>query len=146
MSQIKSNKEVIRSFINELWNEGDFTAADRFLTSDYVDHAYQPNDVHGLTTMVRALYSAFPDQHSSEDSIIVEGDRVITRLRMTGTHLGNFRGKEATHQPIDVRLYREYRLVDGKIAEHWALLDTATLLRQIGAELKEQPACQIKRA
>jgi predicted ester cyclase len=64
---------------------------------------------------------------------------------MSGTHQGNFRGTEATQNPIDVNLYREFRLIDGKISEHWALFDTASLFRQIGAELHEQPACQIKR-
>jgi hypothetical protein len=36
-------------------------------------------------------------------------------------------------EPLQALVYREYRLTGGRIAEHWALLDTATLLRQIGA-------------
>ncbi|MNV73979.1 SnoaL-like polyketide cyclase [compost metagenome] len=95
--------------------------------------------------MAHLLHTAFPDQNSTVESIIGQGTLVVVRLRMTGTHLGVFRGTEASHNRVDVRLYREYRLEDGKIAEHWALFDTASLFRQIGAELNQQPACQIKK-
>jgi predicted ester cyclase len=55
----------------------------------------------------------------------------MVRLRLTGTHNGTFRTKDATGNKIDVRAVRWFRMVDGKIAEHWALLDTLALLRQI---------------
>lgn len=98
-----------------------------------MDHAYEPPSQVGLENTVRILQSAFPDQASEVESIVAEDDRVIVRLRMRGTHLGSFRGINASHKPIDVRVYREYRIVNGKIAEHWGLFDTTTLLRQIGA-------------
>jgi hypothetical protein len=41
----------------------------------------------------------------------------------------------------DPAVYREFRLADGKIAEHWALLDTPTLLHQIGARPSPENAC-----
>ncbi|MCC3372583.1 ester cyclase [Cohnella sp. REN36] len=135
---------LVLDFIREFWNEGRTESLDRYLTDDYADHAYVPGDREGLARMADALRTAFPDQSSAVESVIAQGDRVIVRLRLTGTHQGNFRGKEATFLPVNVTLYREYRLTDGRIAEHWALLDTAALLRQIGAELHEQPACRIK--
>nr|WP_271752723.1 ester cyclase [Cohnella sp. JJ-181] len=95
--------------------------------------------------MAERLRAAFPDQRSAVESVTAERDRVVVRLRMTGTHLGSFRGQAATGLPIDAKLYREYRVADGRIAEHWALFDTASLLRQIGAELNEQPACRVDR-
>ncbi|OPH50612.1 hypothetical protein BC351_08155 [Paenibacillus ferrarius] len=140
-----NNMEVVRNFIKSFWNEGDYACTDEFLAADYADHAYVPNDRNGLIQMARILHSAFPDQVSFEESAVAQGDRVVVRLRMRGTHQGSFRGTEATHNTIDAKLYREFRLTDGKISEHWALFDTATLLRQIGAELHEQPACQLKK-
>jgi predicted ester cyclase len=139
------NIEVIRSFIRNFWNEGNLNCTDQYLTSDYVDHAYVPNNKVGLEMMARTLNDAFPDQVFTEESILAQGDCVVVRLRLRGTHLGNFRGTEATNHLVDVKLYREFRLKEGKISEHWALLDTASLFRQIGAELHEQPVCQIKK-
>jgi predicted ester cyclase len=131
---IEQNKEVVRAFIQKFWNEGNRQCADQYLSEEYIDHAYVPNDVNGLKNMAIVLHTAFPDQVSALESMVAEGDRVIVRLRMTGTHQGDFRGAKATHNSVDVSLYREYRLSNGKIAEHWALFDTASLFRQIEVE------------
>lgn len=135
--------DIALAFIERFWNEGDSACAAASLTADYRDHAYEPGDASGLVKTAESLWRAFPDQRSVVESVTEAGDRVVVRLRMTGTHLGNFRGTEATGQPIDVKVYREFRIADGRIAEHWALLDTATLLRQIGADLNAHPACRL---
>ena len=141
----EENVRIVRDFIREFWNEGDFGCIDRFMAEGYVDHAYVPNNAEGLKNVASLLHSAFPDQSSSEESIVAQGDRVVVRLRMKGTHQGDFRGAPATGKGFEANLYREYRLANGRIAEHWALFDTASLLRHIGAELNEQPACEIKK-
>jgi steroid delta-isomerase-like uncharacterized protein len=127
----EKNAEIVRDFISEVWNAGDATAVDRYLTSDYIEHAYDPKGVAGLKAMVALLATAFPDQRSDLEDCVAQGDRVMVRIRLTGTHNGTFRTKEATGKKIDVRAVRWFRMVDGKIAEHWALLDTLALFRQI---------------
>ena len=141
----ESHVELVRQFIQQFWNEGDFDCAERLLTEDYVDHAYVPNNADGLKGMAGILHAAFPDQSSLEESIVTQGDRVVVRLSLRGTHKGTFRGTEATRNQVEVKVYREFRIANGRIAEHWALLDTASLFRQIGAELHEQPACPINK-
>lgn len=143
MDGLQANVALVRAFIERFWNGGEEGAAETELTADYTDHAYVPGNAEGLLHMARVLKQAFPDQHCAEESVVAEGDRVMLRLRLRGTHLGSFRGTEPTGTKVDVRLFREFRIVDNKIAEHWALLDTASLLRQIGAELHEQPACRL---
>lgn len=142
---IEDNASIVRQFIQKFWNEGDLECTEQFLAEDYVDHAYVPGNVDGLKLTAGSLHAAFPDQASAEESIVARGDRVVVRLRLEGTHRGNFRGTEATQNRVDVKVYREYRLANGRIAEHWALLDTASLLRQIGAVINEHPACQINK-
>jgi steroid delta-isomerase-like uncharacterized protein len=127
----EKNAEIVCEFINEVWNAGDATAVDRFLTPDYIEHAYDPKSVAGLKAMVALLATAFPDQRSDIEDCVAQEDRVMVRLRLTGTHHGTFRTKEATGNRIDVRAVRWFRLAGGKIAEHWALLDTLALFRQI---------------
>ncbi|MFD2331193.1 ester cyclase [Cohnella sp. GCM10020058] len=144
--EVPTPAAVARDFIERFWNEGDSACIAQYLTDDYLDHAYEPGNADGLLAMAERLRTAFPDQRSTVESVTAEGDRVVVRLRMKGTHLGTFRGKAATGLPIDAKLYREYRVANGRIAEHWALFDTATLLRQIGAELNEQPACRVNGA
>lgn len=138
----EANAQIVRAFIDDVWNAGDTTAVERYLTPDYVEHAYDPRSVAGLKAMVALLATAFPDQRSELEDCVAQGDRVMVRIRLTGTHNGTFRTKEATGNRIDVRAARWFRMVDGKIAEHWALFDTLALFRQIEMSPPAAPARQ----
>ncbi|UJF34045.1 ester cyclase [Paenibacillus hexagrammi] len=144
-NQLEENKDLVRRFIEGFWNENRTELAATMLSTDYKDHAYTPGTKDGLIGMSRVLLAAFPDQQSSIQSIVGDGDRVVARLVLRGTHQGTFRGVEPTGLSVEVNLYREYRLEQGLIAEHWALFDTAALLSQIGGTLNQQTVCQIKR-
>lgn len=135
------NVETVRSFIESFWNLREAEAINRFLAPNYVDHAYSPKTGEGLRDAGNALTAAFPDQHSTIETLTSDGDRVVARLTLRGTHQGPFRGIAATGNTVEVTVYREYQLIDGIIAEQWALLDTATLLRQIGAGPAPENAC-----
>lgn len=139
--KMRGNVELVRDFIEAFWNRRETDAIDRFLSDGYVDHLYSPMTVEGLQATGQALIAAFPDAHSTIESVIAEGDRVVASLTLRGTHRGSFRGTAATGNAIEVTVYREYRVTDGKIAEHRGLLDTATLLRQIGATPTPENAC-----
>ncbi|MFD0681559.1 MULTISPECIES: ester cyclase [unclassified Paenibacillus] len=139
------NVETVRSFIERFWNKQELNCTKEFLTEDYRDHAYTPNSVEGLEQMGRILNSAFSGQQSMIQEIIAQGDKVMVRMVLRGEHSGTFRGTAPTGNSVEATVYREYRLVDGKIAEHWALFDTAALLQQIGAQLSIDNACKIKR-
>lgn len=134
---------LVRSFVDETWNRSDPSRVDGFLTPDYVDRTYQPPDAAGLKKQMVELAEAFPDHHTQLEDCLVEGDRVVMRMRLTGTHQGRFRDVPASGHRIDVRVVRWFRLSGQRIAEHWALLDTAALLRQIGATPTPGNACKV---
>lgn len=135
------NTALVREFVEAFWNRGNAAAADQFLASSYVDHAYQPSNRDGLLDTLDQLCSSFPDHVQTIESAVAQADLVVLRLRLRATHQGAFRGTPPTGNPIDVPAYRMYRIVDGLIAEHWGLLDTPTLLRQIGATPAPENAC-----
>jgi steroid delta-isomerase-like uncharacterized protein len=136
-----TNTNVVLQFVEEFWNRGNAAAADAFLSPNYVDHAYQPADRNGLLQTLAQLGNVFPDAVQTIEACVAQGDLVVLRMRFRATHQGDFRGTPATGNPVDVSVYRMYRIADGQIAEHWALLDTATLLRQISAAPTPQNAC-----
>ncbi|MGI8857685.1 MAG: ester cyclase [Thermomicrobiales bacterium] len=137
-----ANAAIVRAFVEVFWNERDIDRADEFLSPDYIDHAYTPHTASGLKRTAGELAAAFPDHRTTIEDVVAQEDRVMTRMVLRGTHGGPFRGAVPTGNPIEVAVYRTYRLADGKIAEHWALLDTATLLRQIGAQPSPETACK----
>ena len=64
--------------------------------------------------------------------VVAQGNRVLVHLRMQGRHTGDFNGTPPTGNRIDA-VMDLFRIADGRLAEHWALMDTLTMLRQIGA-------------
>jgi steroid delta-isomerase-like uncharacterized protein len=142
---IAENCALVRDFIEQIWNRrgdgGNRTRLSKYLADDYVDHAYQPANADGLSNMLAQLAQAFPDAQQHIDAITAQDDMVVCRITLTATHLGQFRDAPASGNPVSVQVYRSYRVVAGKIAAHWALLDTASLLRQIGTTVSQQNAC-----
>ena len=57
----------------------------------------------------------------------------MARLHFRGHHTGQFQGIPPTGKSVDIAVMDSFRVADGILAEHWALLDSLTMLRQIGA-------------
>lgn len=91
--------------------------------------------VQGAADFVALLRSAMPDLRFEIQDIFSSGDRVVMRLLMRGTHLGELLGVAPTGDIIEISEMNIYRIADGKIAETWQLPDYAGLLRQLGLPL-----------
>jgi predicted ester cyclase len=74
----------------------------------------------------------FPLYELIEDDLIAEGDQVVLKSTLRGTHNGSFMGIPATGKSIDVPVALIYRIADGKIADHWMLSDNLAMMQQIG--------------
>ena len=66
------------------------------------------------------------------EDLVAEGEKVLARLRVKGTHGGILMGVPATSKKIDIAVLDLFQIRDGKLIEHSALLDNLGLLRQIG--------------
>lgn len=141
-ASLEHNIECVRQFIDTIWNRRELNASGNFLGDDYLDHAYEPGNQQGLLAMVQELTAAFPDARQRIESITAQDDMVVCRMRLEATHDGAFRQTPASGKQIKVSLYRSFRLHEGRITEHWALLDTTSLLRQIGALPMGKNACK----
>lgn len=109
-----------------------------YLADDMIEHEELPaSDASGGKAGVRALFQslfdAFPDFEMVVEDTIVEGDKAVIRLRALGTHRGEFLGIPATGRHIDVPLIDIMRARDGKIVEHWGVMDSAAMMQQLGA-------------
>jgi predicted ester cyclase len=129
-----AEKNAYRTLINECLNKGDMAAADMYIAKDMVDH--DPNNpmggLDGFKKFVTEWKSAFPDGLTEIQDIVSEGDRVIARIRATGTQTGKFNEMQATNKRIDVLGFDEARFKDGKIVEHWSVVDRLELMKQLG--------------
>lgn len=74
-----------------------------------------------------------PDLNFTVEDMVAEGDKVVVRQTMRGTHTGEFMGVAPTGKKFSQMLTCIFRITDGKIAEIWWLADTFGLLQQLGA-------------
>ena len=108
------NKALVLEAFDTLFNMRDYTSAERFWSDRYIQHsAHIAPGRDGLFNLIRTL----PDSLKYENHIVLaEGDYVIAHGRFSG------HGRPAAWIAADV-----VRMEDGKLAEHWDVLqDEAT--------------------
>ena len=126
--------------LNERWiqafNERNWETERACRSDDYLAHmsgAPGPLDNEGWSEFMAMFTSAFPDARITIDSAVEEGDLVSSRWTITGTHEGPFQSVAATGKSVTMPGIDMSRVVDGKVAEHWAQFDLIGVMVQIGA-------------
>ncbi|MEC0254212.1 ester cyclase [Paenibacillus lautus] len=110
----QNNIEMVTAKIEEMWNKGDIYHTDQFFAEQ--------------------MAQAFENQHYILAETLAQGEKVIARIVITGTHNGNFAGNPPTDKSVQITQFREFHIVDGKIADQSGWFDTGTLLPQIQAK------------
>ena len=123
-----------RRFIENVWNEGRYDLGMEHLAPDFVNHTpFGDETREQFLDRIRAFRTAFPDLHMTVEEMLHDGDRVITRFSVRGSHRGPFRGIRASGRTIGVMGIAIDRVVNAKRVEAWAVLDLFGLMQQIGA-------------
>ena len=126
---------VVSRIYEEVLNAGKIEQADTLVAAEYIDHnpigLGGKSGIEGFKQTVRALRFAFPDLRFTVDQMIVNGDQVVTRTTMQGTHKNSFMGVDPTGKPVTVSGFDIFRVADGVVAERWGTLDGLTLMQQI---------------
>ena len=130
----EDNKAVSRRLFAAM-TEGNVDAVDALFTPDAVVHD-PGRELRGTATIregLRALRAAFPDIVYTVEDQLAEGDKVASRYRGEGTHLGDWRGVPATGRRFSYTGILIHRFEGNRIAEFWGQADTLGLLQQLGA-------------
>ena len=133
------NKELVRRWLSELWDQARFEVADELLAEKFTRHSegYPAQGPDAYVAIIKSCHDAFPDPRiTMVGEPIAEGDRVFVRWRWTGTHEGTFRGVTPTYREIDVLGEDVIRVEDGRITDVWPLFDPLRLMFQLGAVLQ----------
>jgi steroid delta-isomerase-like uncharacterized protein len=129
------HKALVRHFVEEAQSRGNLDAIEEYLAEDFVDHSPMagfPPTREGVRMLFTALWTGFPDLHAVIHEQLAEGDRVMTRKTLQGTHRGAFFGVPPTAKPVAIEIIDILRVDGGKITDHWAVIDQLGMLRQIG--------------
>jgi steroid delta-isomerase-like uncharacterized protein len=131
-----ASKDVQRRFIEEFQTKGDVSVAEELLADDFVDHTpfgpFAPTR-DGVIDLFATLRAAFPDLRAEVHDMLVEGDEVVTRKTFHGTHEGEFLGIPPTGNAVSMDVIDIVRQRDGRLVEHWNVVDAFGLMQQLGA-------------
>jgi len=128
-------KQMLRRYYEEVVMAGRLDVLETIARDDYVEHNPFPGHgqgIEGLRQRANTLFTALK-QKITPELLIAEGDRVAVLWTTRGTHVGDFNGlpptgKSYTIQGIDIFQFR-----DGRMAEHWDVVDIYGFLLQVGA-------------
>ncbi len=131
---LQRNKGVIHRYFEEWGNRGDTKAADELIATNVTLHS-PPAVLHSLDEYKKgmsAFHSAFPDLHFTVEDVVAEGDKVVVRWSLRGTHLGDYQGRPATGKTVSVTGMSLFRLADAKIQEITVNMDRLGQWQQLG--------------
>jgi steroid delta-isomerase-like uncharacterized protein len=122
----------------DLINARDLDAFGELLADDFVEHEELPGGGpptrEGVKDFFRMEIAAFPDLAMTVEDVIDGGDKVVARVRFTGTHQGELMGMPPTGKAVDVQLIDIMRFGDdGLVHEHWGVFDAIAMMQQLGA-------------
>jgi serine phosphatase RsbU (regulator of sigma subunit) len=130
----EENKATFRRYVEKVTNDRDLELADEIFDR-YLAHQPDgsllergPEDVKRF---MGEFHSAFPDLHVTIEDQIAEDDRVMTRWKIRGTHLGDFRGIAPTGEEVEINGIGIFRFSpEGKVVESWDSYDQLGIIRQ----------------
>lgn len=128
------NEALVRRWIRA-YNDRDTAGEEAARTADFAAHVpgFPSFDNAGWKQFVWGFADAFPDLHLIVEDVVASEDKVAARIGFRGTHRGDFMGIPATGREVTFASMEFNRVVGGRVAEHWVLIDMLGLLQQLGA-------------
>jgi len=142
MRDYEECKRLVRRFYDGV-NSNDREALNGLLDEDYVFHNWRDtfrgrDAAYGF---LDGLQAAFPDMRIEVGEQVADDTYVVSNLRMTGTHEGEFEGISPTNKPVDANGMVMFKFKGDKIVEQWAQWDVLGMLSQVGARTTTDPNC-----
>jgi len=130
---VEQNKATISRVYEAVVNQRKLSLIDEIYTTDYVFHMAGMPDIQGAKGFKQFLamyFAAFPDIHWTLEDIFAEGDKVVTRATIVGTHQEEFMGIPPTLKRVTITAIVIHRLASGKVVEDWGEADFLGLMNR----------------
>jgi len=130
----EENKNIVRRY-QEAYNNCDFDALTELVAADVLTPniiSGMPPGLEGAKAVHQTTLIGMPDYHTVIEDLIAEGDKVVARVTMTGTHTGNFWGIPPSGKRVNLTGIYIVRIAGGKIVEHWGEENGMTVIKQLG--------------
>jgi predicted ester cyclase len=140
--QVDGGSELVRRWVEELFNERALATADVLIADTYIEHAIAPfgteepgamDGPEGMRRTVVWLVDQFPDIQMTIEALVAQADLVAVRVLSSGTNLGMLNGvMPPTGKRFSSRQTHWFRVEGGRLAEHWATREDLPAMIQLG--------------
>jgi len=129
----ETNKAIIRRCTEQVWNEQRRELWEEFCAENVVHNGIPAGPgLEGMKEGYDMSLNAFPDIQITIDDAIAEGDKVVARWTMRGTHQGALLGIPGSGKQVTQSGVAIYRLANAQIVELWFHPDSLGLMQQLG--------------
>ena len=137
MTTPERNKELVRRFIDDVFNKRNVDHAMEAISDDFVEHQPLPGmtpDKKDTIEQFRMVLEASLDLKAEIHELIASGDRVAIRATYSGTDSGGLipalppTNKPFSTEGIDIVRWGD----DGRVLEHWGIRDIMGAMTQVG--------------
>jgi predicted ester cyclase len=135
LPEFVSNADRMRYFVDEVQTNNRVELIVDLVDEEFFNHTAempQTKDRAGVEFIVNELHSAFTGFEAEILHIVEQDDMVATYKIFRGTHDGSWLGLPASGKPVEFQVFDLVRYRDGRLIEHWAVIDGATMLKQVG--------------
>jgi len=131
-----ADSDVVRRLADEVFVDCDLSHWDDPVDDGFVDHDPMPgmsDDKKGQRQLAEMVLAAFSDRTMSMHDMAETADgRVVENWIMDATHSGDAMGIPPSNQDVRVRGMELWRVANGKITEHWGVVDISDVLQNAG--------------
>jgi predicted ester cyclase len=139
MNTLQENKDIVRRFNKEFIQDGNMDTFKELIAPGFIYQTAPPEVPKGPEGIIYyyniMLKPAFHNLTVEIHDMVAEGDKVTTRKTFHATHDAEFLEVPATGRKVVMRIIDIVRLFEGKIIEHWNVMDWGFLMAQITAKL-----------
>ena len=128
------HKAIVHRFLQEVFNRQNAGATADTCSPKYCWHGGTLGEARGLQAyqaVLNSIFEGLPDFEVQILDTVAEGDKVVVRLSLAGTHLGPFQGIPPTAKQVAGGATSIYRIEDDRIVEEWWQGDLLVLLHQL---------------
>jgi predicted ester cyclase len=135
VESLEENKALIRRYTADVFDHGNVAAVDEYLAPDFYNHVTRKTGADDFKRLSKDVGEALGTANVI-DFLVAEGDLVVAFMTITRTvheelHVFGFT-LPGNGQSYTVKHVHVYRVVGGRIREHWAVRDDLSMLRQLG--------------
>lgn len=135
-SAMERNKAIIRKLYEESLNKRNLTLLNEFIAEEYTN-ARGNKGVAGFEENVLPLIKAFPDVQWKIEELIGEGNNVVIRWTLKGTHTGQFNNFAATNKVVTNDAIAIYTFKGDKVIGVYVLTDRSGFIQQLESPQEE---------